>query len=70
MFTLISKSTIELLHVVVFHVQTDALAYTEDFVNNSAGRREEASYSLNNPFSSPTALACSYRRTSALVKKK
>jgi len=51
-------------------VQTDALAYTEDFANNSVGRREEASYTLNNTFSSPAALACSYRRTSALVKKK
>lgn len=37
-----------------FHVQTDALADTEDFVNNYVGRREEASYTLNNPFSSPS----------------
>lgn len=36
-----------------FHVQTDALIDTEDFVNNNVGRREKASYTLKNPFSSP-----------------
>lgn len=57
-----------------FHVQTDALADTEDFVNNYMGRREEASYTLNNPFSSPSTPSsvsvCSYRKHPALVKKK
>jgi len=34
-------------------VQTDALGHTKNFVNNSVGRKEESSYTLNNPFSSP-----------------
>lgn len=41
-----------------FHVQTDAFADTEDFVySNNVGRKEEAPYTLNNLFSSFSALS-------------